>query len=160
MRRTTILSLVLAFLVPASGRAETAMTAGPSQAAGKNMLWNGTFDGDGVRPWNVGFDSSKNGKAAVANHELCVQIEQPGTQPSDIVLRQRPIAIARGHHYQLRFRTHATAPTRIRARISKVSAPYTELWAAVAEAGPSPKSYAVIFDATVDDDNSELALEL
>ena len=33
------------------------MTAGPSVAAGKNVLWNGAFDGESPRPWSVGFDS-------------------------------------------------------------------------------------------------------
>ena len=58
------------------------------------------------------------------------------------MLRQRPIAIAKGHHYQLRFKTHATAPTKVRARLSKISVPYTELWGATIDADATAKTYA------------------
>jgi endoglucanase len=161
MRRTSLaFSTLLSVLIPVAARAEVAMTAGPAQAAGKNMLWNGTFDGDSLRPWSVGFDSSKNGRAAVTDHELCVQMADPGTHTYDVVVRQRPVAIATGHHYQLRFRTHATATTRLRARLSKINVPYTELWAATAESGPAARSYTAAFDAAVDDDAVELAIEL
>ncbi len=45
-------------------------------------------------------------------------------------------------------------------RLSKISAPYTELWAATAEAAPDARSYAATFDGTVDDENVELAIDL
>src|SRR5215471_680947 len=160
--RTPVAFLLLTFslpLLPSPARAEATMAAGPSEAAGKNMLWNGTFDGDGLRPWSVGFDSSKNGRAAVTNHELCFQIEQPGTHTYDVVVRQRPVAIARGHHYQLRFSTHASAPTKLRPRLSKVNVPYTELWAATVESGPAGRSYSATYDGAVDDEAVELAIE-
>src|SRR4051812_47423141 len=39
------------------------MAPGPSQAAGNNLLWNGSFDGAGasLRPWSLSFDSEKRG---------------------------------------------------------------------------------------------------
>ncbi len=95
------------------------MTVGPSKAAGKNMLWNGTFDGETLRPWNVGLESTESGRAAVANHELCVQIDRPGPSAASVAVRQRPLALFRGHHYQLRFSAHATKATRLRVRLSK-----------------------------------------
>ncbi len=145
---------------PAVARAETAMVAGPSPAAGKNLLWNGTFDGASPRPFSVGFDSPRVGKLAMTNGELCLQIAEPGPERGSVVVRQRSLAIARGHHYQLRLKAHATAPTRVRARVSKVNAPYTELWAGTAEAGPAARAFSAAFDGPVDDDNVELALEL
>src|ERR1700722_558321 len=143
-------------LVPGAVRAETAMTiASPnassgasSGAAGKNMLWNGTFDSETLRPWNVGLDSADSGRAAVVNHELCVQIDRPGPSAASVVIRQRPLALARGHHYQLRFSTHATKPTRLRVRLSKISALYTELWAGTAEAAPQTRSFVTTFDGS------------
>ena len=118
--RTTTPALVLFFsIVPVAAGAETAMTVGPSKAAGKNMLWNGTFDSETLRPWNVGLDSSETGRAAVTNHELCVQIERPGPSAASVVIRQRPLALARGHHYQLRFAAHASKATRLRVRLSR-----------------------------------------
>ncbi len=162
MRTTSLVSLFLISSLSTLrtvARAETAMTAGHAEAAGNNMLWNGTFDGAALRPWNVGLASSRSGRAAVTNHELCIDIAEPGQSASSIVLRQRPLAIGRGHHYQLRFRAHATRPTRLRARLTKINAPYTELWAGTAEAAPEARDYAASFDGAVDDDNVELALD-
>ena len=76
------------------------------------------------------------------------------------MVRQRPLALARGHHYQLRFAAHATKATRLRVRLSKINAPYTELWAVTAEAAPDARSYAATFDGTVDEENAELAIDL
>ncbi|HVZ88781.1 MAG TPA: glycoside hydrolase family 9 protein [Polyangia bacterium] len=161
MSRPSRLVLLLALLLcPLSAWAENALSSEPSKPAGKNLLWNGGFDGEALRPWNVGVASARNGHAAIANHELCIQIDAPGTSASDIVLRQRPLAIARGHHYQLRLRAHATHPTRVRARLSKVDAPYTELWAGTAEVTAEPRVLATSFDGPVDDDNVELAIDL
>jgi endoglucanase len=156
------LSLFLS-LFPAPAGAETAMTVGPlgsSRATGKNMLWNGAFDSETLRPWNVGLDSPDTGRAAVMNHELCVQIDRPGSSAASVVVRQRPLALARGHHYQLRFAAHATKATRLRVRLSKINAPYTELWAGTAEAAPEARSYAATFDGAVDEENAELAIDL
>ena len=78
----------------------------------------------------------------------------------DVVLRQRPIALAKGHHYQLRFKAHATAPTKVRARLSKISVPYTELWA---RDGRRRRDREDVrrrrTTATADDDSVELAIE-
>jgi len=109
-------------LVPAAARAEGTMTAGASTPAGKNMLWNGAFDRESLRPWSVMFDSPRFGSAAITDGELCFKLAEPSVHPVDVVLRQRPIAIAKGHHYQLRLKTHATAPTKVRPRLSKISA--------------------------------------
>ena len=164
MRTTTpAFSLFFSFVVslaPVAVRAESVMTIGSSKAAGKNMLWNGTFDGATLRPWNVGLDSPDSGRAMVANHELCVQIDRPGPSAASVVVRQRPLALARGHHYQLRFSAHATKATRLRVRLSKINAPYTELWAATAEAAPDARSYVATFDGNADEENAELAIDL
>jgi endoglucanase len=168
MRTATSAFCLFFSLVPFFSRAvqaETAMTVGSSEAsseaaAGKNMLWNGTFDSETLRPWNVGLDSADTGRAAVANHELCVQIDRPGPSAASVVVRQRPLALARGHHYQLRFSTHATKPTRLRVRLSKINAPYTELWAGTAEAAPQTRSFVTTFDGSTDEENAELAIDL
>ncbi len=164
MRITTSAILLIVSLsvslVPAAAGAETAMTVGSSRPAGKNMLWNGTFDSETLRPWSVGLASSDSGRASLTNHELCVQIDRPGASAASVAIRQRPLALARGHHYQLRFSAHATKATRLRVRLSKIDAPYTELWAATAEAAPEARSYAANFDGTVDEENAELAVDL
>ena len=156
-------SLALTFsiaLVPAAVRAEGTMSAAASTPAGKNMVWNGAFDGETLRPWSVMFDSSRFGAAAVTGGELCFKLAEPSIHGVDVVLRQRPIALAKGHHYQVRFKTHATAPTKVRARLSKISVPYTEMWGATVDADATAKTYAGTYDATTDDDSIELAIEL
>ena len=92
--------------------------------------------------------------------ELCFKLAEPSIHGVDVVLRQRPIALAKGHHYQVRFKTHATAPTKVRARLSKISVPYTEMWGATVDADATAKTYAGTYDATTDDDSIELAIEL
>src|SRR5213078_2104139 len=111
------------------------------------------FDGASPRPWSVGFDSPRVGRFAVTSHELCLQIAEPGPGRGSVVVRQRPLVIARGHHYQLRLRAHATAATHLRARLSKINAPYTELWAATAEVATEARGLAVAFDGPSDEDN-------
>ncbi|HEY7370644.1 MAG TPA: carbohydrate binding domain-containing protein, partial [Polyangia bacterium] len=116
-------TLALLALVPATSRADGTMTAGASTPAGKNMVWNGEFDRDSLRPWSVMFDSSRFGSAAVTNGELCFKLAEASARGVDVIMRQRPMAVAKGHHYQLRLKTHATAPTKLRVRLSKINAP-------------------------------------
>jgi endoglucanase len=157
---TLVASVALVALAPAAARAEATMAAGASEAAGNNMLWNGTFDGTSVLPWRVAFDSPRNGQAAADKGELCLKIDDPGKQRFDVVIRQRPLTLAKGHKYQVRFKTRATAPTKLRPRLSKINVPYTELWAATVDADATARTYAASFEGTVDDDNVELAIEL
>ena len=36
------------------------MSTGPSQPAGNNLLWNGTFDGRAIRPWSLTFENTRD----------------------------------------------------------------------------------------------------
>src|SRR5262245_44452843 len=160
MLKTPLALVSLTLLLPAAARAaEGTMSAAASTSAGKNMVWNGAFDGEHLRPWSVMFDSPRFGSAAVAGGELCFKLAEPSLHAVDVVLRQRPIALAKGHHYQIRFKTHATAPTKVRARLSKISAPYTEMWGATVDADATAKTYAGTYDGIADDDSIELAIE-
>jgi endoglucanase len=162
MLRIFFVATIFAVLIlrPAAAPAGTVMTAAASEPLGKNLLWNGTFEGTTPRPWSVGLESSDTGRWAITNQELCIEIDRPGPSPSSVVIRQRPLAIAGGHHYQLRLRAHATAPSQLRARLSKINAPYSELWATTANVGSETRTYAASFDGPVDDDSVELAIEL
>jgi endoglucanase len=153
-------ALSLLALVPAAARADGTMTAGASTPAGKNMIWNGEFERDSLRPWSVMFDSPRFGSAAVTDGELCFKLAEASVHGVDVVMRQRPVALAKGHHYQVRLKTHATAPTKLRARLSKINAPYTELWGATVDADATAKTYAGTYAAAADDDSVELAIEL
>src|SRR5262245_61525649 len=115
----TLTFAVCLFLVTA-----VAPTITRAQAA-KNMLWNGAFDAPALRPWTVGFESSKGGRADLTNGELCIQLTGAAPSPTAATIRQRPLALAVGHHYELRFVARATQSTRVRPRLSKIDTPYT-----------------------------------
>ena len=142
LKTTPVLVALVALLSAAAVRAEGTMSAAPSTPAGKNMIWNGAFDGVTLRPWSAMVDSPRFGSSAVTGGELCFKLAEPSPHGVDVVLRQRPIAIAKGHHYQLRLKVHATAPTKVRPRLSKISVPYTELWGATIDADTTAKTYA------------------
>jgi endoglucanase len=135
------------------------LTAGKFQAAGNNMLWNATFDSAVLRPCSLAFDSPKLGHGATADGELCLHIENGGAHTFDVVLRQGPLAIARGHKYQFRLRTHATAGTRLRVKVGSVGVASADYWTAEGDSGPEAKTWAGTFEGLVDDDGAELALE-
>jgi endoglucanase len=145
---------------PAAGGADPIMSSAPSAPGGVNLLMNAGFDAEALRPWSVNFGAPRGGRSAVEGGELCLRVEAPAPRRTDVVLRQGPLAIAAGHHYQLRFRAHASVPTRLRARISKVGAPATEIWAATASLGSSAATLAAAFDGAADEDNAELVFEL
>jgi hypothetical protein len=75
--KTSLLLILALALVPAAVRAEGTMTAGASTPAGKNMLWNGAFDAETLRPWSVMYDSPRFGSAAVTAGELCFKLAEP-----------------------------------------------------------------------------------
>ncbi len=136
-----------------------AMTTDASQAVGNNILWNGTFDGKAVRPWSLAFDSTRNGSGGTKDGELCARIDNAGPNTFAIALRQGPIAVNRGHRYQLRFRTQATAPTRIRPKVSTVASRPVDLWTTVVASGAAATTYTGVFEAAADSENAELVFE-
>jgi endoglucanase len=142
-----------------SGTPTGTMTANPGEATGNNILWNGKFDGKTIRPWSLGFESSRNGRGGMSEGELCIRIDQAGAHTFDVALRQGPIAINRGHRYQLRFRTHATAATHVRPKLSTAHTPSTLLWGAVVPSEMAATTYTGTFDATTDSENVELVFE-
>ncbi|HET6148216.1 MAG TPA: glycoside hydrolase family 9 protein [Polyangia bacterium] len=146
---------------PAPARAaESLMSRAPSVPGGVNLLANPGFEAGALRPWSMNFGMPRGGQGDVKGGELCLRVDAPAPRRTDVVLRQSQLAITAGHRYQLRLRMHASAPTRLRARISKVGVPYTEIWSVVAGADTSAATYAATFDAAVDEDDAELVFEL
>jgi endoglucanase len=155
----SILLAAVAVAAPAPS-ARAVMTAGDAPAAGNNMVWNGSFGVPALRPWTVAFQPPARGNARVVDGELCFEIAQAGNAPLDVVLRQRPFEIARGHRYQLRLRAHATAATRVAARLTKIDAPYTEVYAAEAQVDSTRRLFTASFEPAADASNVELAIDL
>jgi endoglucanase len=135
------------------------LAAGPSVAHGNNVLWNGTFDGDALRPWSLAFDSPRMGRRVAASGELCLQIDNRGSHTFDIALRQSPIAVARGHQYQVRLRAHSTAPTRIGVKVAGVGSGARDYFSAELACGLTPQTYAGTFEGAVDNEDAEVTLQ-
>ena len=135
------------------------MSAGASSAwEGNNLFVNAAFDEGTMLPWQVDFSSPAAGEARVERGELCLQIRSGGQNPYDVVLRQRPLQIEAGHRYQLRFKAHASAPTRIRAKVAQISAPYAERWSAIVPVGAEAQTFTGAFTAEGADASAELAV--
>jgi endoglucanase len=136
------------------------MTVGASQAAGNNMLWNGTFDEGTLQPWTATYSSPARGDSKVYHQQACLGVAAAGSNPYDVILRQRPVPVVPGHSYQVRFMANATAPTKIRARLAKAGPPYTEYWSAVVDVTSAAQAFTSTFDATVADPDADFAFEL
>ena len=140
------------------------MSTAPASRAGNDLLWNGSFTEDTLRPWSVGFDSARRGRVVPARGELCLAIDREDARENahrfDVIVRQGPLALSAGHRYQLRFRTHATAATRVRPRLSRIGTPATEYWSAVVASDGAAVTYTGTYDAVSDEENAELVFEL
>jgi len=134
------------------------MTAGASTAAGNDMLWNSDFAEGTMQPWSTSVSAPAAGEAKVTGEEACLRIDAAGTNGYDLVLRQRPVPLAPGHTYQVRFKAHATAPTRIRPRLVQIGAPHTEYWSAVVDVTPTAQTFTGTFDASQADDGADFAI--
>ena len=145
---------------PAVPAALAQMSAGASHAEGNNLFVNATFDEGTMLPWQVDFSAPAAGEARVEGGELCLHIQKGGANPYDVVLRQRPIQVEAGHTYQIRFKAHATAPTRLRAKIAQISAPYAERWSAVVPVSTEAQTFTGAFTAAGADPGAELAVHL
>ncbi len=121
------------------------MKAGPAQPAGENMLWNSDFEAGTSLPWSVVFSAPAKGEAKVDNGALCLTINDPGTNPHDVLLRQKPVNLVTGHTYTTQFKAWATAPLKIRPRLGLSGPPYTEYWSALVDIGTEPQVYTGSF---------------
>ena len=59
LKTTPVFVALFTMLSATAVRAEGTMSAAPSTPAGKNMIWNGAFDGASLRPWSAMVDSGK-----------------------------------------------------------------------------------------------------
>ncbi len=134
------------------------MAVGASAAAGNDMLWNSDFAEGTMQPWTTSISAPAAGEVRVVGEEACLRIDAGGANSYDLVLRQRPVPLAPGHSYQIRFKAHATAPTRIRPRLVQISAPHTEYWSAVVDVGAAAQTFTGTFAASQADDGADFAI--
>jgi endoglucanase len=136
------------------------MVVGPSQAAGNDLLWNSGFEEGTLAPWTTSFDFPAKGNAKVADGEVCLQVDAGGTNLYDLAIRQRPVALASGHAYQIRFKVHSSVPTKVRPRLRQVAEPRTEYWSAVVDVSSQAETFTGTFNSTVADAGADFALQL
>jgi endoglucanase len=139
---------------------DTPLTPAPSERSGANLLANPGFDGASLRPWSVNISSASIGHTTRTGGGLCLALDRATPRRNDVIVRQSPVGIQAGHRYQVRFRVHAGAPTRLRVRVGKMGSPDTEIWSAIATAGTAPATQAGSFTAAADEDSAELTFEL
>ncbi len=117
------------------------MTKGAAAQKGGNLLKNADFEDGVVSPWTAAVNPPAKGSAAVVDGELCFDVTSGGKNGYDVLVRQRPLELRRHRSYQLRFTAHASAPTKLRPRVSTVSSPSRELWSAVVDVDTQKSTY-------------------
>lgn len=135
-------------------------TAGAA-SAGQNLLKASSFD-DGISvPWTTSFTAPASGDAAVSDGQLCVTVNQAGSNNWDAQLRHREMVIQRGHSYSLQFRAWASSETSARPKVGMSGAPYAEYYSATIELTTEPKLYKGAFTMSqADDATAELAFHV
>jgi endoglucanase len=161
MKRTQ----VAASSAAASGAGKAATSVDEQNPEAHELLWNNGFESTALRPWVAVFESPKNGHAAVQKGALCLDVAQAGSQPMDVVVRQGPLAVEKGHHYRFRLKTDASTATKMRVSLRHNGSPATDVWTRDLELAPSanghePQSHDVAFEAAAQDPDVDLTLEL
>jgi endoglucanase len=161
-RNSAIASLALAAcLVPPKPSAHVASGGHASAGDEHDVLENSGFDDGKSLPWTSVFSEPGRGKVSVDGGELCTEIDSAGKNNWDVQVRQRGMTIRKGHHYTVRFRARASAPTTIRPKVGMQGAPYTEHWFAVVPLGAERRLYEDAFTMDHDDDaTAELAFHM
>lgn len=126
------------------------MKEGAVAPKGGNLLKNGDFEDGVMTPWMPIFNPPGKGSVKVENGQLCMVVDAAGKQPFDVLLRQRPVALKKGHEYQIRFKVKSSSPTRIMPKILSVDTPQTDIWSAVVDSVTDAKSYSATFSPSAE----------
>lgn len=133
----------------------------PPPLSGHNLIVKETFKDGKSLPWTTSFTQPADGQAAVENGELCVTVTNIGKDRWDAQLRNRDLAIAKGHTYSVQFTMHATQKTRAYVKIGMAGPPYSEYWAQAMDLEPGRQIFKGVFQMQAADDGSpELAFHL
>ncbi len=124
-----------------------------------NLVRNGVFE-DGHAPFLLTFVPPAKGHVKVANGELCVTLEAAGNEGWDATLRQRAMALQKGHTYTLSFSARASRSTKLRVRLGLVGPPYDNYLQKEIAVGTTAAATQLPLTATVDDPSAELAFHL
>jgi endoglucanase len=133
----------------------------PPPLSGHNLIGKETFKDGKSLPWTTSFTQPADGQAAVENGELCVTVTNIGKDRWDAQLRNRDLAIVKGHTYSVQFTMHATQKTRAYVKIGMAGPPYSEYWSQALDLEPGRQTFKGVFQMQAPDDGSpELAFHL
>lgn len=103
-----------------------------------NSISNGQFDqsSDG---WEGSFASQQVGSMEARHGALCMDVRNRGQNFTDAQLLQRGLKLERGKRYKIEFRSWASAPTLLRARLGMSAPPHRDYWARQVDVGMQPR---------------------
>lgn len=144
-----------------SGEAPPVDTSPQPAAGGGNLIKNGTFEDGTTLPWTTSFSAPADGKSSIVSGAMCLEVNAKGDNAWDAQVRHREMVLQKGHTYSIRFRAHATAPTKARPKVGMAGPPYAEYWATVISLTTTPQTFVGHFTLKGDDDPSaELTFHL
>ena len=133
----------------------------PPPLSGHNLIAKASFKDGKYLPWTTSFTQPADGQAAVENGELCTTVTNIGKDRWDAQVRNRDLAIVKGHTYSVQFTMHATQKTRAYVKIGMAGPPYSEYWAQSLDLEPGRQIFKGVFTMHAPDDGSpELAFHL
>jgi endoglucanase len=128
---------------------------------GHDLIANVDFASGKYVPWTTSFTAPGNGRAFVAQGQLCVEVTNKGKDPWDAQARHREMVIEKGHTYSIQFMAHATRPTKLKAKIGMAGPPYKEYWTDTLDLTTHPQTFVGTFTmAEPDDPTAELAFHM
>src|SRR4051794_28468078 len=113
----------------------------PPPLSGHNLIGKESFKDGKSLPWTTSFTQPADGQAAVENGELCVTVTNIGKDRWDAQLRNRDLAILKGHTYSVQFTMHATQKTRSYVKIGMAGPPYSEYWSQALDLEPGRQTF-------------------
>ena len=133
----------------------------PPPLSGHNLIAKSTFKDGKSLPWTTSFTEPGDGEASVEGGELCVNVKSVGVNRWDAQLRNRDLALVKGHTYSIQFTMHATQKTRAYTKIGMAGPPYKEYWSQLLDLEPGRQVFKGVFSMQAPDDGSpELAFHL
>ncbi|HEY4186739.1 MAG TPA: glycoside hydrolase family 9 protein [Polyangia bacterium] len=133
----------------------------PPALSGHNLIVKDNFKDGKSLPWTTSFTEPGDGQSAVEHGELCVNVTNAGANRWDAQVRNRDLALLKGHTYSIQFTMHATQKTRAYAKIGMAGPPYSEYWSQSVDLEPGRQVFKGVFSMQAPDDGSpELAFHL
>jgi endoglucanase len=144
------------FLVLAAATAlVTTGLAGAAQAAGPELIKNGTFD-SGTAPWWW----TGNAPSSNVNGQMCAQIPAGTVNPWDAIVGQNDLTLQKGESYEFSFDASASVPVGVLAKVQLQVDPFSEQLSRPTTLGPAPQHFSYTFTSGVDSAIEQVAFQV